>query len=238
MSSFEPLKFFATAPHPCSYFNDRDATTVFVEPDVDLRPDQIIRLAESGFRRSGRYIYKPHCDQCSACISVRIPVDIFKPKRRQLRTKKHNTDVSFSVTDPALDEERYDLYKRYINARHPSGDMFPPSPSQYESFLASTREHTFFLEARIGNRLIAVTLFDEIVGNSLSAIYSFFEPDSQFERRSLGRMMVLQLIELTSNLGIPYLYLGYWIQDSKKMDYKTEYRPIEMLINGRWIRSD
>ena len=238
MSSFERLKFFATAPHPCSYFNDRDATTVFVEPDTDLSPNQIIRLAESGFRRSGRYIYKPHCDQCNACISVRVPVDIFKPKRRQLRTRKHNKDVRFSIRDPALDEERYDLYKRYINARHPGGDMHPPSPSQYESFLASTREYTFFLEARIGDRLIAVTLFDEVAGNSLSAIYTFFEPDSQFERRSLGRMMVLQLIEITINLGIPYLYLGYWIQDSKKMDYKTEYRPIEMLINGRWIRAD
>ena len=238
MSNFEPLKFFATAPHPCSYFNDRDATTVFVEPGTDLSPNQIIRLAESGFRRSGRYIYKPHCDQCNACISVRIPVNIFKPKRRQHRTKKRNNDVKFSVRDSVLDEEHYNLYERYINARHASGDMFPPSPSQYESFLASTRNNAFFLEAHIGNRLIAVTLFDEIAGNSLSAIYTFFEPASQFERRSLGRMMVIQLIEITINLGIPYLYLGYWIQDSKKMDYKTEYRPIEMLINGRWIRAD
>ena len=238
MSSFERLKFFATAPHPCSYFHDRDATTVFVEPGTDLNQDQIVKLSESGFRRSGRYVYKPHCVECNACISVRVPVDIFKPKRRQLRTKKYNNDLRFSVRASILDEEHYDLYKRYIDARHINGDMYPTSPSQYESFLTTTSKNTFFLEAHAGNRLIAVTLFDEIPGNSLSAIYTFFEPDPQFERRSLGRMMIMQLIEKTSYLGLPYLYLGYWIQDSKKMDYKTEYRPIEMLINSRWIRAD
>ncbi len=238
MSVFESLKFFTTAPHPCSYLDGRDAITLFVEPDTALSSDQIVELAESGFRRSGGYTYKPHCDQCNACVSVRVPVDIFKPKRRQIRTKKRNNDLQFTVTAPVLDEEHYALYESYINARHSNGDMYPPSASQYESFLTRSSEKSFFLEAYLGKRLIAVTLFDEIPENGFSAIYTFFETDSKFDIRSLGRMMILQLIDITRGLGLSYLYLGYWIQDSKKMDYKTEYCPIEMLINSRWIRAD
>ena len=238
MSVFESLKFFATAPHPCSYLDGRDAITLFVEPDTALSRDQIVKLAESGFRRSGGYTYRPHCNQCNACVSVRVPVDIFKPRRQQMRTKKRNDDVQFTITTPILDEERYALYESYINVRHSNGDMYPPSPSQYESFLTRSSEKAFFLEAHLGKRLIAVTLFDEIPGNGFSAIYTFFETDPKFDIRSLGRMMILQLIDIAHGLGLSYLYLGYWIQDSKKMDYKTEYRPIEMLINSRWIRAD
>ena len=236
MSGFERLKFFATAPHPCSYLEGQEATTLFVEPSTTLTSEQVVKLAESGFRRSGRYTYRPHCANCTACISVRVPIASFQPKRRQIRTLKKNKDVSFIARTPVLDEVRYDLYHRYIEARHADGDMYPPSPSQYESFLASSSDHAFFLEARLEERLIAVTLFDEIPENGLSAIYSFFDPDPQFDSRSLGRLMVLQLIEIARGLELPYLYLGYWIRDSKKMAYKNEYRPIEMLINSRWIR--
>lgn len=238
MSGFETLKFFATAPHPCSYLDGQEATTLFVEPSTILTSEQVVKLAESGFRRSGRYTYRPHCAQCTACISVRVPVASFQPKRRQIRTRKKNKDVSFIARIPVLDEIRYDLYRRYIEARHADGDMYPPSPSQYESFLASSSDHAFFLEARLEDRLIAVTLFDEIPGNGLSAIYSFFDPDPQFDSRSLGRLMILQLIEIARGLELPYVYLGYWIRDSKKMAYKNEYRPIEMLINSRWIRAE
>ena len=169
---------------------------------------------------------------------MRVPIASFRPKRRQIRTLKKNKDVSFIARTPILDEARYDLYHRYIEARHADGDMYPPSPSQYESFLSSSSDHAFFLEAHLEDRLIAVTLFDEIPGNGLSAIYSFFDPDPQFDSRSLGRLMVLQLIEIARGLALPYVYLGYWIRDSKKMAYKNEYRPIEMLINSRWIRAE
>ncbi len=238
MSGFEALKFFATAPHPCSYLDGQEATTLFVEPNTPLSGEQTVQLAESGFRRSGRYIYRPHCSQCSACISVRVPIASFQPKRRQIRTRKQNQDVTFNARSPILDEDHYELYRRYIEIRHADGDMYPPSPAQYESFLASNHAHAFFLEARIGQQLIAVTLFDEIPGNGLSAIYTFFDPDPAFDSRSLGRLMILQLIEIARGLELTYLYLGYWIRDSQKMAYKTEYRPIEMLINSRWIRAE
>ena len=238
MSGFETLKFFSTTPHPCSYLEGQEATTLFVEPSTTLSAEQVVKLAESGFRRSGRYTYRPHCAQCSACISVRVPVESFQPKRRQIRTLKKNQDVIFTARTPILDEDRYELYRRYIENRHADGDMYPPSPSQDESFLASNSEHAFFLEARLNDRLIAVTLFDEVPGNGLSAIYTFFEPAAEFDIRSLGRLMVLQLIEVARGLKLPYVYLGYWIRDSKKIAYKNEYRPIEMLINSKWIRAD
>lgn len=238
MSGFQKLRFYATAPHPCSYLTDREATTLFVEPDTELTAGDVVKLAESGFRRSGRYIYRPHCEQCNACISVRIPVHAFYPKRRQRRTIRRNQDITFKACTPVLDETHYALYDRYIRSRHADGDMFPPSVSQYQSFLTADSPHAFFLEAYQGERLIAVTLFDEIPGNGLSAIYTFFDPDPALASRSLGRMMVLQLVEVAKELELNYLYLGYWIRDCDKMAYKTEYRPIEMLINSRWIRAD
>lgn len=238
MSGFQKLRFYATAPHPCSYLDDREATTLFVEPEAALTETDVVKLTETGFRRSGRYIYRPHCTDCNACISVRVPVDAFHPKRRQRRTIQKNQDILFKAQAPVLDDVHYALYDRYIRARHADGDMFPPSASQYQSFLTSGSEHAFFLEAYLEEQLIAVTHFDEIPGNGLSAIYTFFDPDPRLAARSLGRMMVLQLIEVTKELELPYLYLGYWIRDSIKMAYKTEYRPIEMLINSRWIRAD
>jgi arginine-tRNA-protein transferase len=167
-----------------------------------------------------------------------VPVDAFFPKRRQRRTIQKNQDIVFKAQTPVLDDVHYALYDRYIRARHADGDMYPPSTSQYQSFLNSGSTHAYFLEAYLADELIAVTHFDEIPGNGLSAIYTFFDPDPQWASRSLGRMMVLQLIEVTKELGLPYLYLGYWIRDSAKMAYKTEYRPLEMLINSRWIRTD
>ncbi|MDC1209270.1 arginyltransferase [Litorivicinus sp.] len=238
MSEPHSLRFYATTAHPCSYLEGQEATTIFVEPDAAISDEQIVKLTESGFRRSGRYIYRPHCENCSACISVRVPVETFEPKRRQIRTLKKNQDVIFSARTPVLDNAHYELYRRYIEARHPDGDMFPPSPSQYESFLAVSKKQSFFLEAKIEDQLIAVTYFDEIPNNGLSAIYTFFDPDPTFDPRSLGRLMVLQLLKVTQSLKLPYLYLGYWIRDSKKMAYKTEYGPIEMLKNSKWIRAN
>ena len=238
MSEFELLKFYATAAHPCSYLEGQEATTLFVDPETICSTEQLVKLAQSGFRRSGRYLYKPNCGACTACVSVRLPTSKFRLKKRQTRTIKRNLDIKFSTRTPILDQEHYALYERYINTRHSDGDMFPPSRSQYESFLVQNDENSFFLEARLENNLIAVTLFDEIPGDGLSAIYTFFDPNPIYDRRSLGRLMILQMIEVAQRMDLPYVYLGYWIRDSKKMAYKTEYRPIEMLINCKWIQVD
>lgn len=237
MSRFEDLRFFATAPHPCSYLEGQDATTLFVDPEVRLSPEDIARLTDSGFRRSGRYTYRPHCQNCQACISVRVNCLGFQAKRRQRRTQQANSDLQFHLRRPVMTERHYGLYADYINARHRDGDMFPPSVDQYHSFLVAGGEASFFLEAYLEDQLVAVTHFERIHGRGLSAIYTFFDPRPEFAARSLGRMMILQLIQQVLSEQLEFLYLGYWIRDAKKMAYKTEYRPLELLINGRWIRA-
>ena len=237
MSRFEDLRFFATAPHPCSYLEGQEATTLFVDPEIRLTPDDIARLTDSGFRRSGRYTYRPHCQNCQACISVRVCCAEFQPKRRQRRTRYANEDLTFTLSKPTMTERHYGLYVDYINARHRDGDMYPPSIDQYHSFLVTGGENAFFLEAYLDQRLIAVTHFERITGRGLSAIYTFFDPRPELHARSLGRRMILQLIEQALLEKLDYLYLGYWIRDAQKIAYKTEYRPLEMLVNGRWIRA-
>ncbi len=238
MTGFPSLRFYATAPHPCSYLEGQEATTLFVAPDTELSDPELVKLTESGFRRSGRYVYRPYCDHCHACISVRIPVADFKPKRRHQRTLRRNSEVIYDLSSPRLDDPHYRLYANYIEARHADGDMYPPSPSQYEAFLAAGDTRSHFLNARIDGQLVATMLFDQIPGHGLSAVYTFFDPDPLFEPRSFGRLLILELIRRARESNLPYVYLGYWIRDCKKMAYKTEYRPIEMLINGRWIRAD
>lgn len=238
MTGFPSLKFYATAPHPCSYLEGQEATTLFVAPELPITPEHTVKLAESGFRRSGRYIYRPHCGSCSACISVRVPVDAFRPKRRHQRTLRKNEDLQLTTRTPVLDEEHYALYRRYIESRHADGDMYPPSSSQYASFITAGGDEARFLEARRDDQLIATMLFDQIGTHGLSAIYTFFDPDPGHDPRSLGRLMILKLIQLAQESGVPFVYLGYWIRDCRKMAYKTEYRPVEMLINSRWIRAD
>ena len=167
MSGFEALKFFATAPHPCSYLDGQEATTLFVEPNTPLSAEQVVKLAESGFRRSGRYIYRPHCSQCSACISVRVPVASYQPKRRQIRTRKQNRDVTFNARSPILDEEHYELYRRYIEVRHADGDMYPPSPAPKfgERILAKLLSNTLKLKL-VDNALTNTTVIGCTSGTS------------------------------------------------------------------------
>lgn len=237
MTGFPSIRFHATAPHPCSYLAGQEATTLFVAPDSELSDSELVDLTQNGFRRSGRYIYRPHCDHCHACISVRVQAQDFQPKRRHQRTLNRNHDVTFDTSDPELNETHYALYARYIEARHRDGDMYPPSPSQYVSFLTAGGIGSRFLNARLNGQLVATMLYDHIPGHGLSAIYTFFDPATDMEHRSFGRLLILELIRRAQTDQVPYVYLGYWIRDCKKMAYKTEYRPIELLINGRWIRA-
>ena len=236
MSQFSTLRYFATAPHPCSYLDAKEATTIFVDPDVIISDGQYRRLNDAGFRRSGKYIYRPQCKNCSSCISIRVLISSFKPRRIQKRTINKNLDVSIDTCIAKNSDEHYNLYKKYIIERHSMGDMYPQTPEQFNAFLVASRRQTFFLEARLNSKLIAVTNFDIITERGLSAIYTFFDPDSSLKHRSLGRLMILNLISIGEKMNLSYLYLGYWIQESEKMNYKTEYKPLEMLIGSKWIQ--
>ena len=233
MTDLAHLRFYATQPHDCSYLEQEQAATLFLDPHQEVDGPTYARLSELGFRRSGAHFYRPHCPQCTACIPARIPVSAFTPNRQQTRIYKRNRDLQVTATAPRLTDETYLLYSRYIKARHADGDMYPPSREQFASFLVNNSRFCEFNEFRLDGRLLAVAVTDRM-SNGLSAVYSFFDPDEA--RRSLGRFAILWQIEAARRLDLPAVYLGYWIRNCRKMNYKTEYRPLEMLVNQRWTR--
>ncbi len=233
MTDLSTLKLFATQPHPCSYLDDQEATTLFVDPDARVDSSLYTQLSQLGFRRSGNHLYRPQCARCQACISCRIPVQLFKPNRSQRRCWLRNQDLQLRTVDAINTREHYELYATYINHRHQDGDMFPPSVSQYEAFLTREWGVTQYLEIRQAQRLLGVAVCDQL-GDGLSAVYTFYHPDE--ERRSLGVYAILAQVQLALSQDLPYLYLGYWIKECDKMRYKIQYRPLELLINRRWMR--
>jgi leucyl-tRNA---protein transferase len=233
MTDLSTLKLFATQPHPCSYLDGQEATTVFVDPEALIDHKVYTQLSQLGFRRSGAHLYRPQCQRCQACISSRIAVKDFKPNRSQRRCWQKNQDLELSLGNNINTPEHYNLYARYIEQRHQDGDMYPPSEEQYKAFLTSEWNLTQFLEFRVQGRLIGVAVCDQL-GDGLSAVYTFYAPEE--EARGLGKYAILAQIDKARNLGLEYLYLGYWIKECEKMNYKIQYRPLELLINRRWMR--
>jgi arginyl-tRNA--protein-N-Asp/Glu arginylyltransferase len=233
-SSLRDLKVYTTYPHSCSYLADQQATTLFIDPRQEVDQKLYSSLSLLGFRRSGNNIYRPHCAQCNACVPSRLPVGDFQPSRSQKRTLRRNRDLTVEQTNDIRDDQSYDLYRRYIEQRHADGDMFPPDREQYESFLNNAWDCTRYFRFHQQNQLIAVAVVDVMV-DGLSAIYTFFEPEE--EQRSLGTYAVLWQIEQAREMGLAYLYLGYWIQNCQKMSYKADYKPLELFLDGCWATS-
>jgi len=231
MTELARLKFYATQPHPCSYLPDEQATTLFLDPSQPMDIELYAQLSTLGFRRSGDHLYRPHCQDCQACVPARIPAGRFSPNRQQRKILRRNADLKVGWAAPRLTEEYYDLYLRYIETRHADGDMCPPSREQFDTFLVSDLPYSRFIEFRLDEQLLAVAVTD-ILPNGLSAVYTFFDP--QQEQRSLGRFAILWQIAEARRMGLHALYLGYWIRNCRKMAYKTQYRPIELLVNQRW----
>ncbi|MBC7199632.1 MAG: arginyltransferase [Pseudomonas balearica] len=232
MTSLARLKFYATQPHPCSYLPDEQATTLFLDPSQPMDVQVYAELSEMGFRRSGDHLYRPHCQRCSACIPARIPANALLPSRQQKRIIKRNSDLKVQAVRAGFTEEYYSLYATYIEKRHADGDMYPPSREQFNTFLVRDLPFSRFYEFRLDGRLLAVAVTD-VLPNGLSAVYTFYDPNE--ERRSLGRYAILWQVAEAARLGLKAVYLGYWIKNCRKMNYKTEYRPIELLVSQRWI---
>lgn len=231
MSSLRTLVFFATPAHDCSYLPDREATTMFVDPRATVDKRLYSQLTELGFRRSGSHYYRPHCEHCNACIPVRLDARRFRPDRSQRRVWQRNRDLNFRLVPARFSEHYYSLYARYIEQRHADGDMYPPSREQFASFLIEGATDTWFLEMLKGDELLGLAVIDAL-DDGLSAIYTVFEPAE--EARSLGTLAVLWQVEEAERQQLPWVYLGYWISECRKMNYKTRFKPIEALIDGRW----
>ncbi len=214
-----------TPPHPCDYLPGREARSLVVVDEASLSPSAYDFFLAQGFRRSGSHVYRPWCDRCRQCVAVRIPVEAFRPDRGQRRVLRRNGDLEaeWVVTD-RLDDEQWRLYRSYLQARHADGEMVHASRAASDDFLFGSWPRTRLLELRLGAELVAVAVTDQ-QPRSLSALYTFFHP--AHARRSLGTLAILLQVEAARREGRPWLYLGYWIPDCRKMSYKAGFLPLE-----------
>lgn len=227
------IRLFQTAVHACGYWPDREARDLVLDPDNERLGEAYGRALMLGFRRSGGHIYRPHCPSCRDCVAIRIPAAEFSPDRSQRRCLHRNADLTVAQAPAVRRSEHFGLYRRYLDSRHPGGGMDNPSPEDFDLFLNCRWSPTRFLEFRAGSRLVAVAVTD-LVPNGLSAVYTFYDPE--YSDRGLGTFAILSQIEWARRENLAHVYLGYRIAGHPKMDYKTRFRPHELLRNGAWVR--
>lgn len=234
MNKPSTIQLLRTEPHPCSYLDGAIATTEFISPGEEIDLGRYQAINDLGFRRSGAHFYRPACQSCSECRPLRVPVGDFRPSKSQRRILKKNSSHSIRIeTEPEADKY-FSLYQNYILERHAEGDMYPPDRKQFDNFICCKRDCTRFIEFYAddsANNLIMVAVCD-LLADGISAIYSFFDP--KYSQLSLGSYAVLAEIDIAKQIGLSYLYMGYWIADSKKMNYKNRFRPCQILEKGEW----
>lgn len=229
-AGLQKIQFYVTAPYACGYLPKQMAQSLIATPQHLVDGHHYSGLIQQGFRRSGKFVYRPHCEQCNACVSVRLPVERFQPSRSQKRAFKQHSDLEVTITSLSFDEAQFALYKTYQVARHEANEA-EEDTEQYQSFLAQSNVDSLCISFTLNNQLKIVSIVD-IVEDGVSAVYTFY--DTSDTHASYGTFSILWLTQWCKQLKLPYLYLGYWIKDSQKMAYKQKYTPQEALINGEW----
>ena len=233
-------RFFVTSPAPCPYLPGRSERKVFTELRGDSADELNEALGRIGFRRSQTVAYRPSCLDCQACVSVRVVANEFKPSSSQKRTLKQNSDLVTSECRPWATDEQYELLRKYLAARHPGGGMAEMDESDFADMVEHTPVSSYVIEYREpgeGNepgKLVGACLTD-VQGDGLSMIYSFYDPEIE-DRAGLGNYIILDHIRRAGSSGLPYVYLGYWVEGSDRMQYKVRYRPLERLSRNGWER--
>lgn len=227
-----PQVFFVMQEVPCPYLPNRFERKLITELQGPGAKRVYDSLSRAGFRRSHHFAYRPACQDCQACVPVRIDVTNFQPSRNLRRIGKLNGDLQVSEERSVATQEQYELFARYLATRHGDGEMADMDFDNYQAMVDDTALHTSVIEFRDSRRNLIAGCLTDWLGDGPSAVYSFFEP--QENRRSLGSYMILWLIEEARSRGLPYVYLGYWIEDAEKMDYKRRFRPLQGLRQGVW----
>jgi arginyl-tRNA--protein-N-Asp/Glu arginylyltransferase len=234
-------EFYITAPQPCPYIPGQLERKLFTHLTKDKSNFLIDNLLKGGFRRSQNIAYMPYCDACSACVPVRIVVDAFRPKRSLKRIARANLDLTATRMTPAPSSEQYSLFRSYIDARHGDGGMAEMSVLDYSLMVEDSVVETIVTEYRLKPNedgeapLMGVSLCDRL-SDGISMVYSFYDPNHA--PRSLGTYMILEQVEFARATGVPFVYLGYWIEGSRKMRYKNRFQPQEQLTSKGWVRSE
>jgi arginine-tRNA-protein transferase len=242
----ETPQFYLTAPAPCPYLAGRSERKVFTHLVGDRAAALNDILTQGGFRRSQNIAYRPACEGCRACISVRTVVDGFQTTRSMARVLKRNSDIIGAETAASPSSEQYSLFRGYLDARHAEGGMADMTVLDYAMMVGDSHVDTLVVEYRFrgidtgitgrGEGPLIATALTDVLADGLSMVYSFFDPDH--EDRSLGTFMILDHIQRARKMGLPYVYLGSWVDGSRKMGYKRRFRPQEHLMARGWARVD
>jgi leucyl-tRNA---protein transferase len=230
--SLQKLQFYVTTAYKCGYLPNKLAQSLIASPQNIVNAQVYNDLIHQGFRRSGKFAYRPHCENCKACTPIRIVLEQFTPTRSQKRAFKQHADLTANIIPVSFDEAHFALYSQYQRLRHSSIEEADNDAEQYQQFLCLSNVDTFMIEFKDAQGLVKIVSVVDIVHDGISAVYTFY--DATQTQASYGTFSIMWLCQWTKSLNLPYLYLGYWIQDSPKMAYKQKFNPQQKLVDGEW----